>query len=143
MARVDASGWLQKWGTRLNSAQSDMKTGAMRVTRAPGESAAAAAPLMLQRITESINSGLWAKNVSAVTLAQWQDAFVNKGIGRVGAGVTAAQKTKGQVITNLLNAVDVSAAKARSLPKGTIENSIARAAAFMTEMHNQKANIKS
>lgn len=143
MARVDAQGWLQKWGTRLNSAQADMKSGALRVTTAPGQSAAAAAQLMLTRITEAINSGLWAKNVSAVTLAQWQDAFINKGIGRVGAGVTAAQKSKGQIITNLLNAVDTASAKARALPKGTIENSIARAAAFMQEMHNQKANIKS
>lgn len=143
MSRVDAKGWLTKWGTRLNSAQADMKTGAQRVTTAPGQLAAQAQNLMLQRITEAINSGLWAKNVSAVTLAQWQDAFINKGIGRVGAGVTAAQNTKTQVITNLLNAVDSAANQARSLPKGTIENSVARAAAFMTAMHNAKSTIKS
>jgi len=143
MARVDAKGWLAKWGTRLNSAQADMKAGAQRVTTAPGQSAAQAQALMRQRILEAIDNGLWAKNVASVSLADWQNAFINKGIGRVGAGVTAAQQSKTQVITNLLNAVDSAANQARALPKGTIENSVARAAAFMTAMHNAKSTIKS
>jgi hypothetical protein len=57
-----------------------------------------------------------------------------KAIPRISQGVTQAQKTKQQRIANLLSAVDTAAAEANALPKGGIEQSIARAAAFMRSM---------
>lgn len=134
MARVTAAGWLDKWGRRLNAAGPDIQAGVQRVTVAPGQKAAEAQALMLQRLTEAINSGLWARQVSAVTLGDWQSSMINKAIPRISQGVTAAQKSKQARITALLTAVDSAAAVANALPKGGIEQSIARAAAFMREM---------
>jgi len=134
MAKVNASQWLDKWGRRLNAAGPDITNGVKRVQTAPGQSAAAAQDLMLQRLTEAIQSGLWAKQVAAVSLQDWQSAMVNKAIPRIAQGVTQAQKTKSGVIEALLSAVDTAAAEARALPKGNIEASIARAAAFMRSM---------
>lgn len=142
MAKVDAAGWLTKWGTRLNGSGSYMKSGAQAVTVAPGTQAAAAQDRMLSNLTTAVTSGIWAKRVSSVTLQQWQNAYINKGIANVPAGVTQAQATKTQTITNLLTAVDAAAAQAKSLPKGGIAQSIARASAFMTAMNQAKANIK-
>lgn len=142
MAKVNAAGWLDKWGRRLNSAGTDITNGVKAVTTAPGQSAAQAQALMLQRLTESVTSGLWAKNVAAVPLQSWQNSMIQKGIPRIGAGVTAAQSSKQQVITNLLAAVDSAAAKANALPKGTIDNSIARATEFMRAMNAAKGSIK-
>lgn len=142
MARVDAKGWLDKWGRRLNAAGTDITSGVKRVTQAPGVAAAAAQSLMLQRITEAITSGLWAKNVSAVSLSTWQNDMIQKGIPRIGAGITAAQASKTQVIANLLTAVDQATQAANALPKGTIDNSIARATAFMRAMNQAKGQIR-
>lgn len=142
MAKVDAKGWLDKWGRRLNAAGQDITAGVKKVTTAPGVAAAAAQALMLQRITDAINSGLWAKQVSSVSLSSWQSDMINKGIPRIGAGVTAAQASKTSIIQNLLVAVDQAAAAAHALPKGNIENSIARASAFMRAMSQAKGTIR-
>lgn len=134
MARVNAQQWLDKWGRRLNAAGPDIQNGVNRVTTAPGQAAAAAAPLMLQRLTESVTSGVWARQVSKVSLADWQSAMTNKAIPRISQGVTAAQKNKTGSITALLSAVDQAAAQSNALPKGGIEQSIARATTFMRAM---------
>jgi len=134
MAKVTPQEWLDKWGRRLNAAAPDMAAGIDRVKTAPGQSAADAQELMLARITEAIQSGRWAKAVSAVTLSDWQDAMKTKAIPRIAAGVAVAQKRKTAEIAALLDAVDQAAAEAHKLPKGTIEQSIARASAYMRKM---------
>lgn len=134
MARVNAQQWLDKWGRRLNAAGQDIQNGVQRVQTAPGQAAAAAQQLMLQRLTDSVTSGVWARQVSKVSLADWQNAMVNKAIPRIPQGVATAQKNKAGNITALLSAVDNAAAQANALPKGGIEQSIARATTFMRAM---------
>lgn len=134
MARVNAQQWLDKWGRRLNAAGQDIQTGVQRVTVAPGQQAAAAQSLMLQRLTDAITSGKWARQVSSVSLSDWQNAMTNKGIPRISQGVTTAQKNKQGIITATLAAVDTAAAQANALPKGGLEQSIARATTFMRAM---------
>lgn len=141
MAKVNAKQWLDKWGRRLNAAGPDIKAGIQRVTEAPGVKAAAASDRMLAAITESIQSGHWANRVSSVSLGDWQAAMVDKGIPRLTQGVAGAQKNKERQITALLDNVDAAAAEAHALPKGGIEQSIARATAFMRAMsENSKKN---
>lgn len=132
MAKVTAAQWLDKWGRRLNAAGTDIQNGVKAVTVAPGQSAAAAKALWLQRVQESAD--LWAKQVAGVSLQQWQSAMLSKGVGRIAAGVTQAQSTKTQAITNLLAAVDQSAAAANALPRGSLEQNIQRAVTFMQAM---------
>ncbi len=134
MAKVNAQQWLEKWGRRLNAAGTDIANGVDNVKEAPGAKAAAAQELMLARLIESIQSGVWAKNVSAVSLEDWKTAMKKKAIPRISQGVTSAQAKKGAIINELLKAVDNAAAEANALPKGSIEDSIARAAAFMRSM---------
>ncbi len=134
MARVNAQQWLEKWGRRLSAAGPDIASGVDRVKQAPGEKAAAAQDLMLQRLTEAITSGVWARNTAAVSLESWQTSMKKKGIPRIAQGVAGAQANKQGSITALLAAVDTAAAAAHALPKGDIEASIARAAAFMRSM---------
>lgn len=132
MAKTTAAQWLDKWGRRLNAAGPDIQAGVKAVQTAPGVKAAANAQLWLQRIQESV--GTWQKQVSAVSLSDWQDAMLNKGVGRIAAGVTQAQNTKTANITALLNAVDNAAAAANAQPRGSLEQNIQRAVTFMQQM---------
>lgn len=134
MAKLDATGYLDKWGKRLNAATPEMTQGVKNVTQAPGVKAAAQADYWIQRINES--KQVWAKAVASVSLADWQDAMINKGIGRIAAGVAQAQKTKVAAIEKLLNAVDKSTSSIQSMPRTTIEQRIQRSAAFQMAMHN-------
>lgn len=134
MAKVNAQQWLQKWGTNLNASGTYIKNGVQRVQTAPGVSAAAASDRMLQGVQASIANGTWQRNVSKVSLQDWQNAMINKGIPRLAQGVTQAQTTKVNSVTALLSAVDTASAAANQLPKGGLEQGIARATTFMRAM---------
>lgn len=136
MARVTAQGWLDKWGTNLQNSQSYITNGVNRVTVAPGQQAAAAADRMLAGVTNAVTSGKWAAAVSAVSLQQWQQAMISKGIPRIPTGVNAAKNNKVSQITTLLQNVDAAVSSVQSLPKGGLAQGIARATQFMTAMHN-------
>jgi hypothetical protein len=142
MAKVTAQQWLTKWGTNLNAASQYITNGVNNVQTAPGVSAAAAQDRMLQNLTQAVTSGRWAKAVSGVSLADWKSAMTTKAIPRIPQGVTSAQKSATQTITNLLSAVDTAAQAANAIPKGGLQQSIQRATAFMTAMAQAKGTIK-
>lgn len=138
MARVTAAEYAEKHARRLKASTEDIRKGISRVSVAPGVQAAKSAQLMLQKIMEAVNSGMWAAQVSSVSLEDWKRAATEKGIGRIAAGIDAAQPRQIQMAEKLLAAVDASAAKVNSMPKGTLEDSIARMTTFAREMSSRK-----
>lgn len=140
--RTTPQQYADKWGRRLNASQTDITNGVNAVQTAPGQAAAAAADRMLANLTAAVQSGFWAQRVGSVTLADWKTAMTTKGIPRIAAGVAQAQKTKLAVWTALLNAVQSAVNQVDSLPKGTLQDSINRATAFMTAMSQSKGKIR-
>lgn len=138
MARVNAQEFADKWRRRISGATEDMRRGIERTTQAPGESAANAQEAMLNNLTESVTSGRWARRVRGVSLQEWKDAAINKGVGRVSQGAQAAEAKMARIAQELLPAVDAAAEAARQIPKVTIEDSIQRAAVFMRQMREFK-----
>lgn len=134
MAKVTAAEWLAKWGTNLGASSTYITNGVNKVQTAPGVSAAAAQDRMLAGVTAAVQNGTWAKRVSGVSLQSWQQAMIKKGIPRLTQGISTAQQNKTQQISALLTAVDASAQAANQLPKGGLEQGIARANAFMRAM---------
>lgn len=134
MARTTAAQWLDKWSRRLSAATPDIQAGIQRVNQAPGVAAAAAAPVMLANLTASVQSGAWAARVSSVSLPQWQKAMTDKAIPRLAQGITAAQQNKQGAIQTFLSAVDAASADANALPRGGLEQNIARSVAFQRSM---------
>ena len=134
MARVTAQQWLDKWGRRLSAASPDITSGVNQVKTAPGAQAAAAQDRMLVGVTNAVTSGTWANNVSKVTLSDWQKSMTDKGIPRIQQGITSAQQKKQTNIQTLLSAVDASASIANAMPRGSLEQNLARANTFAREM---------
>ncbi len=138
MAKVTAEEYAEKWGRRLKGSTEDIRRGVDKVTIAPGVQAAKQAQKMLAKLTDAVNSGMWANQVSAVSLDDWKLAFNLKGINRIAAGVDAAAPAQVAMATKLLKAVDESAAIANALPKVTLEDSINRMTTFVREMNKRK-----
>lgn len=134
MARVNAQQWLDKWGRRLNAAGPDITAGIQRVTQAPGQAAAAAKDRWAAGVQQSITDGTWANNVAKVPLQDWQAAMTQKGIPRLGQGITTAQTKKASKIQTFLSAVDAASADAHALPRGGLEANIQRSVAFQRSM---------
>lgn len=118
-----------KWLTGISGAQDRMKSGALAVKDAPGELAAQAADKWLARVTASKNK--FIVNSRAVTLQQWQQAYINTGLPRVSQGAqdkqgkyTAAMDAFLPYMQQGLNTID-------KMPNNTIEDAVNRAAAMI------------
>lgn len=134
MARVDASQFAEKWGRRLKTSTPDIQNGIKRVSEAPGVRAARQQQAMLDNLTKRVQDGSWAKAVSSVSLQDWQNAALNKGVGRITAGVDAAMPKVQQMAGNLLAAVDQAVAETNRTPRGDLQTNINRAVTFMNSM---------
>jgi hypothetical protein len=132
MARVNSQQWLDKWGRRLGAAGTDIQAGVQNVKTAPGQKAAAAKATYVNNVTAAAD--VWAKNVSKVGLGDWQSAMINKGIPRLQQGITQAQQTKAAKIQQTLASVDAAVGDIANMPRGTLEQNIARSVAFQRAM---------
>jgi len=134
MAKVNAQEFREKHARRLKQSTADIQRGIERVSVAPGKQAAAKADKMKAKIVESIDSGRWAKKVGAVSLTDWQNKAITKGIPRIASGIDAAAGKVEAFASRLLPAVDAAVNKIKGMPDLTLEDSISRSAAYMREM---------
>lgn len=130
--RVDATQATQKWVTNIGSATDRMKAGALSVQKAPGQAAAAAADKWLQRVQQAKQK--FATNVGRVSLAEWQNAYINVGIPRVSQGAQAKQAKYQQAMADFLPYLAQGVAKIDAMPNVTLQDSINRATAMI--QHN-------
>lgn len=117
----------QKWATNLAAAGPSIQAGIQAVQTAPGALAARQKNVWVANTTASVDK--WARKVSAVSLSDWQQAAIQKGLPRIASGAQAAQPKMQQFLTAFLPYVErgVSALP----PRGGLEQNIARSAAMI------------
>jgi hypothetical protein len=111
-----------------------MKTGALNVKDAPGAKAAAAADKWLARVTAS--KGKFIANSKAVSLADWQKAYIDTGLPRVSQGAQDKQGKYTSAMEAFFPYMDQGLAVIDRMPNNTIEDAVNRAAAMIR--HNAK-----
>lgn len=90
MAKKTPQEAAEKWAKNTKGATQEMTRGIQKVTEAPGAAAAAKQDKLRQNLVSKIDDGTWAERVASVTLGEWKDKMLNKGVGRVAAGVDGA-----------------------------------------------------
>ena len=93
---------------------------------------------MLLKITEAVNSGKCGDALRKVSLNEWKNAMLDKGLPRISSGIAAAKPKIQAFFEEWLPWEESISQTVKAMPKGTIEDSIARAAAVIR--HN--ANFK-
>lgn len=118
-----------KWLANISSSQDRMRTGAMRVTRAPGEAAAAAADKWLAKVTAAKDK--FRSRVGSVSLQQWQTAYIDVGIPRVSQGAQAKQAKFTAFLDQFLPYLASGLQQIDKMPNVTVEDGVARASAMI------------
>lgn len=118
-----------KWLNNLSASTDRMTAGAQRVQKAPGVSAAAAADKWLQRVTQAKTK--FATNVARVSLADWQNSYINIGIPRVAQGAQAKQNKMLSFFEEYLPYLQRGLTTIDAMPSVTLEDGIARATAMI------------
>lgn len=120
----------QKWATAMQGAGTAYTAGVQAVTEAPGQAAAAAAPLWAQNTVAA--QPKFAANSAAVSLQSWQNSAVQKGAPRLATGATAAQPKFQTAMASVLPYISQVVG---SLPaRGTLDQNIQRSVAFQRGM---------
>ncbi len=126
MAAKDPTAVSNKWSTNLTNAQQSIRDGVNAVQVAPGQAAAAAQSTMRARLLDSIDSGKWAANVSAVSLTSWNNSMLTTGLSRIADGARKGQPKMQTFMTNFLPFVSRVQAQVKSMPNATQSDREAR-----------------
>jgi hypothetical protein len=137
MAKMSPQEASDKWKRNTQAAVPDYKAGVERVTEAPGVKAARSQDLMLANLTAAIQSGRWARNVAAVSLEEWKRLTSEKGGNRLAQGVLEGAAKQEAAMVKIYSSIEATMAEVNRIPRGTIEDNINRAAAFMRGMHER------
>lgn len=126
MAKLTPAEQAKKWQDRTKAATSAYRTGIDKVSESPMEKAANSEDKMLAGIQNAVSSGKWAKRLRSVSLAQWKEAAINKGVGRIAAGVDSAVPTMEKFVGQLNTHQDNIKSELASMPNLTLDDNIQR-----------------
>jgi hypothetical protein len=126
-----------RWMTNLSNASATITAGVNAVKTSPGQAAAAHKADWVAAMTSAAVQNRWAQQVGAVTLQQWQDAMVKKGIPNIATGVANAKNKMTQFMTSLIATENAILPTISAMPNLTLTQRIARATAWMTAMNKQ------
>lgn len=124
----------EKWARNLKAAVPDIQAGVNRVTEAPGKKAAEKASKMLTNLTAKVQDGTWAARVGSVTLEEWKAATLDKGVGRIAAGVDGASDKIEDFFGQLFAHQATIQSKLKTMPDLTLEDSINRMTTWVRDM---------
>jgi hypothetical protein len=128
MAR-DPNSVARKWASNTAASTQAVEDGIQRLRESPTAAAARRKDAYVEGVRKAVAEGKWERGLQAVSLDQWQTAMRDKGIPRIGAGAQAAEGDFASFMGEFLPHLDQLDGVLRNMPRGTLEQNIARATA--------------
>lgn len=117
------------WAAGMSGASTKLKAGVNAVTTAPTQLAAAAVDRQVAGVQHAAATGKTQRALQAVSLQQWQNAMITKGLPRIASGAQAAIPKMQQFMGQFL---PFQAALVAQLPaRGDLNTNIQRATQMM------------
>jgi len=132
--RITPDEYADKHARNLKNSIEDIRRGVDRVDQAPTAKAAAKSEKMLANLSEAVRSGKWAARLNAVTLDEWKRKTLDKGLGRIAAGIDSARDKQVGFAGELFAHENRLLQEVEQMPDLTIEDSINRATAWIRGM---------
>jgi hypothetical protein len=136
MRNVSAVQAASNWANGMSNSSQKLTAGVQAVTVSPTSLAAGRIDAMVAGIQRAATSGKIAAGLNSVSLQDWQQAMLTKGVPRVAAGAQAAKSKVQSFFTQFLPYLQQGVQQLAATPRGDLETNIARAAAMMR--HNSQ-----
>jgi hypothetical protein len=129
MSNLTAQQIADKWATGVSQSTEALKAGINAVTESPMEKAASAVDRQVAGVIAAAQSGKTAARLRSVSMEQWKQAMLTKGVSRVAGGAAAAKPKFAQFMSEFMPFI-------RNIvsglpPRGDLETNIQRATAVM------------
>jgi len=134
MAKLTAKQVTEKHARRLKGAVEDMRIGVDGVSVNPMDKAIKKIPKMRANLIKAIDEGKVERGMKRVSLDDWKNAMIDRGIPRVAAGVDAAAGKIEDFYDELLPHIDKVKTEVDRLPDVSLEDSINRMGTFIRGM---------
>jgi hypothetical protein len=131
MKNVSPTQAASNWANGMANSSQKLTAGINAVTVSPTSLAAGRIDAMVAGIQRAAASGKIAAGLNAVSLQEWQQAMLTKGVPRVAAGAQAAKNKVQAFFTQFLPYLQQGVQALQATPRGDLETNIARAAAMM------------
>lgn len=136
-ARKTAAQVAQKWSQNLSASTQSITNGVNSVQTSPTQLAAVQVNAYLQGVQHAVTSGKWQRGLQAVSLQDWKNSMLQKGVPHIQTGAVQGQGKVQQVMGPLLDFVyNTRDSINQSNPRGSLQQNLARANAFATAMSN-------
>lgn len=122
---------VNKWANNLAAATTSIQQGVQQVTTSPTQLAAANPNAYLAGVQKAVASGKWQAALQKVSLADWQNAMIQKGVPRIASGAAAAKPKMAAFMTQFLPYLQQGVQNLQTMPRGTLDQNIQRAVAMM------------
>lgn len=132
--KLTSAEFQEKHARRLKAAVEDMRAGVARVTEAPGRKAAEKKQKWIARLSDPATQDKWARRVAAVTVDEWKDSMLNKGINRVAAGIDGAKAKVIAFADAMIPHQNTGLTELEKMPDLTLEDSVNRASFWIRHM---------
>lgn len=122
MARKSADAIAKKWASRMQAATTDMKEGVQAVTVSPTAKAADAVDKWTAGVQRARDEGTYEAGLRSVSLEQWKQAMLTKGVDRISTGVREATPKMTRFLGELLQHTEMVSQQIQAMPSNTPED---------------------
>jgi len=136
MPKLDANTTYEKWKNRLTGDIQAVKDGIDRVTENPMAKAAAKEDKWFANLQRAKSQGRFKRGLMSVSLDEWKAKARDVGADRIPAGAAAAEGKMKTFYGKLLSYEAGLQKQVNAMPDTTIQDSIARATAWINGMSN-------
>lgn len=129
----DPNAVAKKWVTNLTNSVNQIRAGVQAVTVSPTAKAAKQADAYVSGVQNAVASGKWQASLNNVSLQQWQQATLEKGVPRIAQGAQQAAPKFQEFMSQWLPYEQSVVDRLATMPRGSLEQNIARANYVMQE----------
>lgn len=131
---VNTAAILAKWQRNSQAATEDMKRGAQSVTESPTVKAARSVDKMVRNLQDSVQSGRYAAACNKVSVTDWQNAYINKGLRNFTNGVANISPSAQKAMADQQQYADQVKQELASMPTDTEAQADAKMLAAVNKM---------
>lgn len=130
------------WSRNLLGAKGKITAGINAVTESPTAKAAKAADKYASGCAEAASSGRFAQRCNAVSLQDWRDAAINKGLKNLQTGVTQGESKVAKFMEQYLPYISQVSDRIQRMESGGRANAMARIEANLDALDTFKKSRK-